>query len=186
MIAVLMMMCNSAMLRSAAARGVAHAGQHESQGEVASDAFVDLGFARCCFSHSLDCWDEHLLLLLHGIGDTDANFSAFGAELQLPQTAVLAIRAPIPLLDMGFTWFDVLTPAGDVCFDSPDAIASLWETSAAMLPLLQRVQQRCVCRTFPPHRIFVTTSAGTATRCATSSCWGSLKAVPSRSALCSH
>ena len=98
----------------------------------------------------MDCWDEHLLLLLHGLGDTDANLSAFGAELQLPQTAVLAVRAPILLLHMGFTWFDVLTPAGDVCFDSPDAIASLWETSAAMLPLLQRVQQRCVCRTPSP------------------------------------
>ena len=80
-----------------------------------------------------------MLLLLHGFGDSDVNFAAFGAKLQLPQTAVLAVRAPIPMLDIGFTWFDVFTESGDLCFDSSDAIASLRETSAALLPLLQRV-----------------------------------------------
>jgi predicted esterase len=83
-----------------------------------------------------------VLLLLHGFCDTDLNFASFGTKLQLPQTAVLAIRAPIPLLDMGFTWFDVLTSSGDVSFDSADAVASLRETSDAMLPLLQRLHQR--------------------------------------------
>jgi predicted esterase len=109
---------------------------------VPFDAFNDLGFGHCCFAHSCDGWDEHVLLLLHGFGDADVNFAAFGAKLQLPQTAVLAVRAPIPMLDMGFTWFDVFTESGDVCFDSIDAIASLRETSAALLPLLQRVHTR--------------------------------------------
>jgi predicted esterase len=109
---------------------------------VGTNAFADLGFPHCCFSHSGDGWDEHILLLLHGLGDTDDNFVKFGAKLQLPQTSVLALRAPLPLLDMGFTWFDVLTPTGDVCFDSPDAVASLRETSSAMLPMLQRLHHR--------------------------------------------
>jgi len=76
------------------------------------------------------------------LGDTNDNFVTFGTKLQLPQTAVLALRAPLPLLDMGFTWFDVLTPSGDVCFDSPDAVASLRETSSAVLRVLQRLHQR--------------------------------------------
>ena len=83
-----------------------------------------------------------MLLLLHGFCDTDVNFASFGTKLQLPQTAVLAIRAPIPMLDMGFTWFDVLTSNGDLSFDSADAVASLRETSDAMLPLLHRLHQR--------------------------------------------
>jgi predicted esterase len=108
---------------------------------VAVDAFRDIGFEHCCFAHSCDGWDEHILVLLHGFGDTDSNFVAFGSKLQLPQTAVLAIRAPIPLLDMGFTWFDVLTPSGDISFDSPQAIASLRDSASSVLPLLQRLQR---------------------------------------------
>lgn len=109
---------------------------------IPSDAFADLGFCSCSFAHSGDGWDEHALLLLHGLGDSDVNFAKFGAKLQLPQTAVIAVRAPLPLLDMGHTWFDVLTPSGHVCLDSPDAIASLWETSTALLALLHRLHQR--------------------------------------------
>ena len=41
-----------------------------------------------------------------------------------------------------FTWFDVLTSNGDLSFDSADAVASLRETSDAMLPLLHRLHQR--------------------------------------------
>ncbi len=119
---------------------------------VASTAFADLGFPHSCFSHSSDSWDEHLLLLLHGLGDTDTNFSTFGAKLQLPQTASLAIRAPLPLLDMGFTWFDVITAAGDVSLDSPDAIASLRETSRAMCLLVQRLHSQ---HAYPLRNIFI-------------------------------
>jgi predicted esterase len=119
---------------------------------VASTAFADLGFPHSCFSHSCDSWDEHLLLLLHGLGDCDTNFATFGAKLQLPQTASLAIRAPLPLLDMGFTWFDVITAAGDVCLDSPDAVASLRDTSRAMCLLVQRLHSQ---HSYPLRNIFV-------------------------------
>jgi predicted esterase len=119
---------------------------------VPHHAFADLGFPHCCFAHSNDGWDEHALLLLHGLGDTDDNFAKFGAKLQLPQTAVVAVRAPLPLLDMGFTWFDVITPAGNVCLDSPDAVASLRETSSALIALLHRLQQRY---NYPLRNIFL-------------------------------
>jgi predicted esterase len=119
---------------------------------VPCHAFADLGFPHCCFAHSSEGWDEHALLLLHGLGDADHNFAKFGAKLQLPQTAVVAIRAPLPLLDMGFTWFDVITPAGDVCLDSPDAVASLRETSSALIAVLHRLQQR---HSYPLRNIFL-------------------------------
>jgi predicted esterase len=87
-------------------------------------------------------WDEHALLLFHGLGDSDDNFVKFGAKLQLPQTATLAVRAPLPLLDMGFTWFDVITSTGHVCLESPDAVASLCRTSSSFLAVIHRLHQR--------------------------------------------
>jgi predicted esterase len=73
-----------------------------------------IGMPACAgltFRHSPDGADENLLILLHGLGDTDAGFGCFGHALALPQTAVLALRAPleVPLLGGGM-WFD--------CFDA--------------------------------------------------------------------
>lgn len=63
--------------------------------------------------------DGNLVILLHGLGDTAANFVHFGVKLQLPNTSVVAIQAPYPLadlmipgLDEGHMWFpsfDLLT-----------------------------------------------------------------------------
>lgn len=41
-----------------------------------------------------DGTDENLLILLHGLGDTHLPFTNLGRQLKLPQTAVLALRAP--------------------------------------------------------------------------------------------
>ena len=53
---------------------------------------------------------------------------------------------------MGFTWFDVITSDGDVCLDSPDAIASLRDTSRAMCMLLQRLH---IQHKYPLRNIFI-------------------------------
>lgn len=56
---------------------------------------------------------QNLLILIHGLGDTHLPFAALGSNLNLPETACLAIRGPIPLPFeiTGFHWGD------DIIFD---------------------------------------------------------------------
>ncbi|KAE8374219.1 Alpha/Beta hydrolase protein [Aspergillus bertholletiae] len=56
----------------------------------------------------------NILLLLHGIGDSSAAFSAFGRALNLPETTVITLQAPtrLPFDLPGFHWGD------DISFDS--------------------------------------------------------------------
>ncbi|CDS81955.1 uncharacterized protein SPSC_00137 [Sporisorium scitamineum] len=55
------------------------------------------------FSPSPNGVDSNLLILLHGLGDSDTGFFSLGQNLQrtLPQTAVLTLQAPlaVPFLD---------------------------------------------------------------------------------------
>ncbi|KAK0468466.1 Alpha/Beta hydrolase protein [Desarmillaria tabescens] len=64
-----------------------------------------------------DGTDENLLILLHGLGDTHKPFSNLGRQLKLPQTAILALRAPdqIPYLyEEAFQWYDSFDPLGEL------------------------------------------------------------------------
>ncbi|CAF9936621.1 MAG: hypothetical protein HETSPECPRED_010391 [Heterodermia speciosa] len=56
----------------------------------------------------------NILLLLHGLGDTNASFTTLGTQLALPETACISLQAPTPLpFDLGgFHWGD------DLQFDS--------------------------------------------------------------------
>lgn len=55
----------------------------------------------------------NILVLLHGLGDTNASFTRLGQQLNLPETACVAVQAPAPLpFDLGgFHWGD------DMVFD---------------------------------------------------------------------
>lgn len=55
----------------------------------------------------------NVLILLHGLGDTNASFTKLGQQLNLPETACVALQAPSPLpFDLGgFHWGD------DMVFD---------------------------------------------------------------------
>ena len=44
----------------------------------------------------------NLLILLHGLGDTHARFHKLGRDLNLPQTATLALCAPLPYFPSPF------------------------------------------------------------------------------------
>ncbi|PWN39496.1 hypothetical protein IE81DRAFT_352147 [Ceraceosorus guamensis] len=61
--------------------------------------------------------DSNLLILLHGLGDTQASFVDLGKQLQraLPQCAVLALRGArtVPLLGGGM-WWDAWDPLGEM------------------------------------------------------------------------
>ena len=58
---------------------------------------------------------RNLLVLLHGLGDSDTNFIEFGRRLALPDTAILAIRAPLPLpLGLGHAWVPSFEEDGEM------------------------------------------------------------------------
>ncbi|KAK4953789.1 hypothetical protein LTR10_008393 [Elasticomyces elasticus] len=55
----------------------------------------------------------NILILLHGLGDKHASFTKLGQQLNLPETACIAIQGPASLMDIdGFHWGD------DIIFDS--------------------------------------------------------------------
>lgn len=58
----------------------------------------------------------NVLILLHGLGDTNVSFTTLGKQLALPETACISLQAPTPLpFDLaGFHWGD------DIHFDSTD------------------------------------------------------------------
>lgn len=58
----------------------------------------------------------NVLILLHGLGDTNVSFTTLGNQLALPETACISLQAPTPLpFDLaGFHWGD------DIHFDSTD------------------------------------------------------------------
>ena len=55
----------------------------------------------------------NVLVLLHGLGDTNESFSNLGKQLSLPETVCISLQAPTPLpFDLGgFHWGD------DIIFD---------------------------------------------------------------------
>ncbi|KLO09755.1 hypothetical protein SCHPADRAFT_813738, partial [Schizopora paradoxa] len=69
------------------------------------------------YAPSADGIDENLLILLHGLGDTHKPFAKLGKQLNLPQTAILALRAPeqIPFLydEEAFQWYTSFSDLGE-------------------------------------------------------------------------
>ncbi|KAF8166380.1 hypothetical protein BJ912DRAFT_863162 [Pholiota molesta] len=68
------------------------------------------------YSPSDDGTDENLLILLHGLGDTHLPFSKLGKSLKLPQTAILALRAPeqVPFLyEDAWQWYPSFDDLGE-------------------------------------------------------------------------
>lgn len=58
----------------------------------------------------------NVLILLHGLGDTNRPFTTLGSQLALPETCCISLRAPTPLpFELGgFHWGD------DIVFDPAD------------------------------------------------------------------
>lgn len=57
---------------------------------------------------------RNMLLLLHGLGDQPAGFASLGRKMALPETTVLALRAPLPLPAglPGHAWHESFTEDG--------------------------------------------------------------------------
>ncbi|KAF8340602.1 uncharacterized protein EI90DRAFT_3143918 [Cantharellus anzutake] len=79
------------------------------------------------YSNSEDGIDENLLVLLHGLGDTETPFAGLARRLRLPQTATLSLRAPdrIPFFDEdAFQWYRSFDLSGEL-LERPDPTPAL-------------------------------------------------------------
>jgi len=100
------------------------------------------------YAASDDGTDENLLILLHGLGDTHIPFSKLGRQLKLPQTAILALRAPeqVPFLyEESYQWYPSFDDLGETIENPNPTIA---------LDLLSRTLNHLIndC-TWSPNRI---------------------------------
>lgn len=79
------------------------------------------------YAASDDGTDANILILLHGLGDTQKPFAQLGRQLKLPQTATFALRAPqqIPYLDEpAFQWYRTFDELGEF-IAAPDPTPAL-------------------------------------------------------------
>lgn len=88
--------------------------------------------------------DSNLLILLHGLGDTDGPFFNLGQSLQktLPQTAVLTLQGPngVPFLDPGqhWMWYPTFDQFGEM-LTAPNPTPTVQNLTA----LLQHLVEKC-------------------------------------------
>ncbi|KAI0691644.1 hypothetical protein C8Q76DRAFT_634461 [Earliella scabrosa] len=100
------------------------------------------------YTASDDGTDENLLILLHGLGDTQVPFGKLGRQLHLPQTATLALRAPeqIPFLyEQAFQWYTSFDPLGEL-IEHPNPTPAL----ELMEKVVDHLTKDCA---WPVHRI---------------------------------
>ncbi|KAJ6613590.1 hypothetical protein B0H10DRAFT_216783 [Mycena sp. CBHHK59/15] len=100
------------------------------------------------YAPSDDGTDENILIFLHGLGDTHVPFSKLGRQLKLPQTAVLALRAPdqVPFLyEESYAWFPSFGDLGEL-IDRPNPTTALILMEAVFRHLIDD----CA---WPAHRI---------------------------------
>ncbi|KAI8976749.1 hypothetical protein BDB01DRAFT_304639 [Pilobolus umbonatus] len=99
------------------------------------------------FKPSKDGIDYNLIIFLHGLGDTEASFAKLGSDMNIPQTAILAVRAPfpIPLIEDAYQWFPsfdmntgYLLPPG-----APERMRGLMETRGRMDQLIDHMIVHC-------------------------------------------
>jgi len=76
----------------------------------------DFKFCKFQYADSKDKFNNNILVLFHGLGDNPANFINFGKKISLPQTAVVALRAPfpIPYFDEGTGWYPSFDSNGEL------------------------------------------------------------------------
>ncbi|TKY88002.1 hypothetical protein EX895_003098 [Sporisorium graminicola] len=93
------------------------------------------------YSASPNGVDSNLLILLHGLGDSDAGFFGLGKNLQktLPQTAVLTLQAPhkVPFLDgPHWMWYPSFDQFGEL-LSKPNPTQTVTDLIAVLDHLLQ-------------------------------------------------
>lgn len=88
---------------------------------------------------SPDGINYNLLLLLHGLGDTPAAFTALAQRMALPQTACLALSGPleVPETDGGHAWFTAFDDFGELIQLKAGEVRRISSLSATVKQLQQ-------------------------------------------------
>jgi predicted esterase len=111
------------------------------------------------YERSADGLESNLLVLLHGLGDSAANFAEFGRRLALPQTSLLSVTAPccLPFEDMGSGWYQAFDADGSPISEPVRAgdrrrCEGLRSAREALGALLRALVEKCNWR---GHEIFL-------------------------------
>lgn len=120
-----------------------------------ADALAECGFPASIFVPSAGA--RNLLVLLHGLGDTPEPFAQLARKMALPQTAALALRAPIalPFGLAGSQWhasFD--KSSGEPITPSPGEMRRLRSLERETRPRLLRLLDLLDTCGWPAQRIF--------------------------------
>eukprot|EP00808_Paulinella_micropora_P003355 g74559.t1 len=114
---------------------------------VMTQSLAPQGLCHFQYVKSPDQIDSNLLILFHGMGDTEASYVAFARALQLPQTAVIALRAPLPLpMDLGWMWFQAFEADGfpiNPTASEKRRLSSLASTRARLSEFLKTLIREC-------------------------------------------
>lgn len=130
------------------------------------------------FFKSADGIESNLLILFHGMGDNESSYVAFAKALQLPQTSILALRAPYTLpMGLGHTWFRAFEPTGfpiKPIASERRRLATLDYTGELLSNLLTVLQSKCE---WSKERIFL---LGFSAGAQTALTWALQEASPGR------
>ncbi|KAI9097151.1 Alpha/Beta hydrolase protein [Phlyctochytrium arcticum] len=111
------------------------------------------------YKPAADGVDENLLVLLHGLGDRPENFINFGVKMQLPQTAILALRGPSPIpFHDGTGWVPAFSPNGDdLSYSDASVGAGLATTRTFIKDILEKLILESASNPngWSPDRIFL-------------------------------
>lgn len=89
------------------------------------------------YSSSSDGCDSNILILFHGMGDKSAPMFKFAQNMKLPQTAILSLQAPIPIMDFGYVWYDSFDEEGELIPPSLNRYHSLQNVREGLISLIE-------------------------------------------------
>ena len=82
---------------------------------IPMDEKENVGPLKFSFQTSPDGVNENLLVLCHGLGDSDRPFHQLALQMRLPQTATVALQGPIEVpFGLGFAWYESFDRTGQV------------------------------------------------------------------------
>jgi predicted esterase len=95
------------------------------------------------YGSSPDGIDNNLLIMLHGLGDKPDPYAHFAKNMALPQTAYLSLRAPRPLFDLGYEWYDSFDEEGALMVNSPMRLMELARVRQSFQGMFTSLIEKC-------------------------------------------
>ncbi|PRP83676.1 hypothetical protein PROFUN_03831 [Planoprotostelium fungivorum] len=107
-----------------------------------SDRFPP-GWRNFVYKPSPDGVDENLLILFHGMGDSEVPYAKFAQQLNLPQTATLALRAPlsVPLMEDSYCWIPSYDENFERLINSPLRLKGIEECRDRLDDIMRHLEE---------------------------------------------